>query len=117
MVTPGASCASWVDYSGPVVDATGSEQVAGITILNHPDSFRFPTYWHVRDYGLFAANPFGVHDFEAKKEKGAGNHILPQGESLTFKYRVIFHKGPGDPGQIKHVFSQYSADAKSATTR
>jgi len=22
--------------------------------------------WHVRDYGLFAANPFCVHDFEKK---------------------------------------------------
>ena len=109
--------ASWVDYSGPVVDATGSEQVAGITILNHPDSYRFPTHWHVRDYGLFAANPFGVHDFEPNQEKGAGNHTLPRGANLTFKYRVIFHKGPGDSDQIKQAFSQYAADAKTAPAR
>ncbi len=50
--------AAWVDYSGPV-----DGQTVGIAILNHPQSLRYPTYWHVRTYGLFAANPFGVHDF------------------------------------------------------
>ena len=38
-------------------------KTVGVAILNHPDSFRFPTTWHVRTYGLFAANPFGWHDF------------------------------------------------------
>ncbi|MHC5544912.1 DUF6807 domain-containing protein, partial [Singulisphaera rosea] len=47
----------WVDYPGPVVG-----QTLGIAIMNHPESFRFPTTWHVRTYGLFAANPFGWHD-------------------------------------------------------
>ena len=50
--------APWVDYSG-MVDG----QRLGIAILNHPSSFRFPTHWHVRTYGLFAANPFGLRDF------------------------------------------------------
>ena len=50
--------APWVDYSGIVGDAGR----VGVAILNHPSSFRFPTYWHVRTYGLFAANPFGLHD-------------------------------------------------------
>ena len=52
----------WVDYVGPVEGET-----VGVAILNHPDSFRYPTTWHVRDYGLFAANPFGWHDFGMKK--------------------------------------------------
>ena len=51
----------WVDYTGPVEGKT-----VGVAILNHPDSFRFPTTWHVRTYGLFAANPFGWHDFGMK---------------------------------------------------
>src|SRR5690606_24989744 len=79
--------ASWVDYCGPV-----DGEVVGIAILNHPESFRYPTHWHVRTYGLFAANPFGIHDFTGAAA-GAGNLELAAGESITLRYRVIFHKG------------------------
>lgn len=53
----------WVDYHGP---AQGDH--VGIAILNHPTSFRFPTHWHVRPYGLFAANPWGLSDFKGSKD-------------------------------------------------
>ncbi len=77
----------WVDYSGPVDGHT-----IGITILEHPESFGHPTPWHVRDYGLFAANPLGKHDFGLAKEATPTN--LKQGESIRFRYRVVLH--PGD---------------------
>lgn len=80
--------ATWCDYFGPVGDRT-----VGVAIFDHPGNPRYPTWWHVRDYGLFAANPFGVHDFE-KKEKGAGDLKIPAGQSVTFRYRFLFH--PGD---------------------
>ena len=55
--------AAWVDYHGPV----GPDEVqAGIAVLNHPSSFRFPTFWHVRTYGLLAANVFGLHNFKSR---------------------------------------------------
>jgi len=110
--------AAWVDYTGPVKHASGKEEILGIAILNHPSSFRFPTYWHVRPYGLFAANPFGVHDFEGQKSpEGAGNYTLPKGQSLTFRYRVIFHKvGANDEG-IKRAFEEYAPTAKQAALR
>jgi hypothetical protein len=104
--------ASWVDYSGPMKDAEGKEHLAGIAILNHPSSFRFPTYWHVRTYGLFAANPFGIRDFEGRgAEEGAGNHTLKPGERMILKYRVIFHAGMGEAEQFKKAFDEYAADA------
>jgi hypothetical protein len=109
--------ASWVDYTGPVTHASGKEEILGIAILNHPASFRYPTYWHVRPYGLFAPNPFGVHDFEEKSPQGAGNHTLPQGQSITFKYRVIFHKGGMDEAQIKRAFDEYAGEAKQAALK
>ena len=93
----------WVDYHGP---AQGDH--VGIAILNHPSSFRFPSYWHVRPYGLFAANPFGVHDFVKGSKEGAGAHEMSQGEKFTLRYRVIFHKGDEKEGKIAEAFQKYS---------
>ncbi|HYW77971.1 MAG TPA: PmoA family protein [Thermoguttaceae bacterium] len=98
--------AAWVDYHGPV-----DSETVGIAILNHPSSFRFPTYWHVRTYGLFAANPFGVHDFEGNKEAD-GSHTLEPGETMTFRYRVLLHRGDEKEGQVSQAFSDYSKQAK-----
>ena len=79
---------AWMNYHGLLND-----KKVGIAILNHPSSFRFPTYWHVRNYGLFAANPFGIHDFERLQDDKTGEHILSAGESFTLRYRVLFHNG------------------------
>jgi methane monooxygenase PmoA-like len=95
--------ATWVDYHGPV-----DGEPLGIAVLNHPSSFRYPTRWHVRTYGLFAANPWGVKDFTGGKETG-GEYTLPKGESLTLRYRVIFHKGDEKQAKIAEAFKQYSA--------
>jgi hypothetical protein len=94
--------AAWVDYYGPVEGET-----AGIAILNHPTSFRFPSYWHVRTYGLFAANPFGLNEFTHGATKG--DYTLPPGETLKLRYRVLLHKGDEKAG---HVADEYAAFAK-----
>jgi hypothetical protein len=93
--------AAWVDYHGPVDDET-----VGIAILNHPSSFGYPTHWHVRGYGLFAANPFGLHDFTYGKQKG--EYTLPAGETLTFRYRVLLHSGDEKSGRVAEAFEQYA---------
>ena len=80
----------------------------GIAILNHPSSFRYPTHWHVRTYGFFAANPFGLHDFNPARKEGAGNHEMKQGDKFTLRYRVIFHKGDEKEGKIADAFQKYS---------
>lgn len=90
----------WVDYTGPV-----EGQTVGVAILNHPDSFRYPTTWHVRDYGLFAANPFGWTDFKMKK---SGAYTIPQGESIRFGYRVVLHKGDTPSANVPDAFQAYA---------
>lgn len=94
----------WVDYYGPI----GGETL-GIAILNHPTSFRYPTHWHVRTYGLFAANPFGLHDFYNDKAKD-GSHWIKPGESMTLRYRVVFHSGDAANGNIAERFNAYAKE-------
>ncbi len=91
----------WVDYHGPVAGET-----VGVTMMNHPSSFRFPTYWHVRTYGLFTANPFGLSAFT--KGKKNGEHTIPEGESITLRYRFYFHKGDEKKAGVCEQFKLYS---------
>lgn len=93
--------ASWVDYYGKV-----DGQAVGIAFLNHPESFRYPTRWHVRDYGLFAANPFGLRDFVGKQDVD-GSYTLDQGDSLALRYRIVFHTGDTKEAKVAEMFEQY----------
>ena len=92
--------AEWVDYHGPV----DGEQL-GIAILNHPSSYAFPTRWHVRTYGLFAANPFAGKAFELDK---SGAHRLEPGDSLKLRYRIVLHRGDEKTAGIQKRFDAYA---------
>jgi hypothetical protein len=94
--------AEWCDYYGPVEGKT-----VGIAIFDHPQNPRHPTWWHVRDYGLFAANPFGQHDFESLPDKTAGNLIVPAGQSVTFRYRFYLHEGDDQKAKVAEKYKQY----------
>jgi hypothetical protein len=95
----------WVDYTGPI-----EGKAVGIAILNHPESFRYPTTWHVRDYGLFAANPFGWHDFGRSE---SGDYTVPSGGSISFRYRVILHMGDTASASLPAAFKGYSKPPKA----
>lgn len=94
--------ADWVDYYGPV-----NGRVVGIAIFDHPQNTPHPTWWHVRDYGLFAANPFGLHDFE-KKPAGTGAMTIAAGKSVTFRYRFLFHNGNEQAGRVAEHYLEYT---------
>ena len=96
--------AEWVDYHGPV-----EGEHLGIAILNHPSSFRFPTPWHVRTYGLFTANPFGLKSLKQSNESGSTD--LAKGESLIQRYRVIFHVGDEKTAGIQAAFDAYAKES------
>jgi hypothetical protein len=95
--------AAWVDYSGQV-----QGEKLGIAILNHPSSFRYPSRWHVRSYGLFAANPWGLGDFSGGKEHS--EYVMKKGEALSLRYRVIFHKGDEKEGKIAEAFATFAKE-------
>jgi hypothetical protein len=94
--------APWVDYAGEIA----GEKV-GVAILDHPGNPRHPTYWHSRSYGLFAANIFGVHDFENDKSKD-GSLTLDPGGSLRLRYRVVIHPGDAQTAGIEQLFRDYA---------
>ncbi len=94
--------ANWCDYYGPVDGKT-----VGIAIFDHPDNPRHPTWWHVRDYGLFAANPFGQHDFEKLSDKSAGNLVVPAGKTVTFRYRFYLHEGNEQEAGVAAEYEAY----------
>lgn len=87
-----ADAAPWVDYAGEV-----DQKKVGVSVMNHPSSFRYPTTWHVRAYGLFAANPWLIK----------GENTLPKGESLLLRYRVYVHEGNAVQGKVADVFEGY----------
>ncbi len=95
--------AKWVDYYGPVND-----QTVGVAIFDHPANPRHPTWWHVRNYGLFAANPFGVHNFE-RKDKGVGDYTVTEGASVTWKYRFFMHEGDTSSADVEGHYHRYQS--------
>jgi hypothetical protein len=97
--------ARWVDYTGPVDGET-----VGIAILSHPKSFRPKTRWHVRGYGLFAANPFGHKDFPKPELAEQGAMTIQKGDGLMLRYRVLLHRGETDKAEIEEAFAEFAAN-------
>lgn len=94
--------AAWVDLSG-----TLDGQSVGICCFDHPANLRHPTMWHARDYGLFAANPFGLHDFSGAP-KDAGRVELAAGEDLTLRHRWILHAGDAEAARVAERYAAWA---------
>ena len=78
---------------GKWVMLTGKKDGKDITIgmFDHPANIGYPTYWHARGYGLFAANPLGRKIFSNGKEEL--NFSLQPHQSVAFRYRIVIHSG------------------------
>jgi len=103
--------AAWVDYWAPVQDKT-----VGIAIFDHPSNPRHPTRWHVRTYGLFAANPFGLHHFD-KQAGVSGDLKISSGGHVTFRYRFVFHAGDDQQAGIATLYKAYCDSQSGATAQ
>ena len=94
--------AHWVDYHGQV-----DGEHLGIAFLNHPSSFRHPTRWHVREYGLFTANAFGPKSLDPTAP--SGTFVLKSGQSVELRHRIVFHKGDEQAANIAAAYQAYAA--------
>jgi hypothetical protein len=94
--------ADWVHYFGTVED-----KPAGIAFLSHPSNpskGNEKAWWHARDYGLISANPFAP-----EKIQGDGGRTIPKGQSLGFRYQIIFHSYDNhEAAKIEERFAQYA---------
>lgn len=86
--------AHWCDYYGPVDGV-----MVGIAVFDYPTNLRYPTWWHIRNYGLFSANFFGLSDFTGDK-KISGTYILPAYQEMKLFYRIYVHQGDTRNGNV-----------------
>lgn len=99
--------APWVDYSGSATDPAGVARNVGVAIFDHPRNPFYPTHWHVRGYGLFAANPFGLADYGSGYRR-RGDWTLAAGERATFRYRVLWHAGDAAAARVGERFPDWA---------
>jgi 6-phosphogluconolactonase (cycloisomerase 2 family) len=62
-----------------------------VIMIDHSKNIGYPTNWHARGYGLFAANPLGDKIFTNGKSER--NLSLQPNQSVTFRYRIIIASG------------------------
>jgi len=101
--------AEWCDLSGPV---NGTPH--GVAVLDHPKNPRHPATWHAREYGLLAANIFGLHDYDKNVKKGTGDFTIEPGKTVTFRYRVVVHTGDAKGAKLDEKFRDFAAEVVSA---
>ena len=91
----------WAMLTGSV-----SNEPITLAMLDHPGNVGFPTYWHARGYGLFAANNLGQKVMSGGKE--ALNFELAAGKSVTFRHQVLILNGTATPADMENYFAGFS---------
>lgn len=79
--------APWVKLTGKI-----NEEDLSVVLIDNPKNVGYPTYWHARGYGLFAANPLGASVMSSGKAPSM-NYTLPAGQSVTFRYKLLIQSG------------------------
>lgn len=91
----------WMKLSGEI-----NEEKVALVIIDHPSNAGYPTYWHARGYGLFAANTLGQKVFSNGENEL--NFTLEEGETVTFKYRLVVAHGPVSDEEIDRLADDYA---------
>jgi len=95
----------WVAIRGVVTDATGKHEVT-VAIFAHPKALNSPPYWHARDYGLFAANPFGRKAYDPKQETRITT--LGVGQSVQLRFRLAVYGGQVAKARLDQEFASFA---------
>lgn len=97
----------WCSLTGHT-PGPGEAHTVMVAILDHPLNPGYPTYWHARGYGLFAANPLGRSIFDPKQPPF--HYTLEKGQTATFRYRVLLISGEATPESLNHEADQFAAE-------
>jgi hypothetical protein len=95
----------WVMLRG----AIGQEKVT-VALLDHPQNPGYPTYWHARGYGLFAANPLGQKVFSNGREEL--KLTLEAKQSATFRHRILILSEEATADQMEAQHRRFVAEVK-----
>ena len=93
--------AKWMKLSSEI-----NGEPVSLVIIDNPENPGYPTYWHARGYGLFAANTLGQKALSEGKEEL--NFSLKKGESVTFKYRLVVAGEDVQDDQVNVLAAAYS---------
>jgi hypothetical protein len=87
-------------------------RTVGIAVFDAPTNFGHPVSWHIRAYGLYAANPFGLKAFGQNQD---GAHTWKKGETAEFNYRILIHAGDTKQAKIAEQYGLYVGAANVVT--
>ncbi len=94
----------WCDYSGEI-----DGKAVGIAVFDDPANAP-RSCWHVRAYGLMAANPFGREKSGFPAMKGRGDLVrLNPGEHLKLRYGILLHTGDVQSGKVADAYARFRA--------
>lgn len=91
----------WMALAGKV---EGEDVV--LLMVDHPENPGYPTYWHARGYGLFAANPLGQAALSGGKQ--TLNFALAPGQSASFRYLLRLLPGPFSKERAEQVAAAFA---------
>jgi hypothetical protein len=93
--------AKWMALAGTI-----NKKDVTLVLMDQPQNIGYPTYWHARSYGLFAANPLGQKAFTDGKEASL-NFSLQPNSSVTFTYRIEILDGKFNKEQLENEYQNF----------
>lgn len=90
--------ADWCAYQGKI-----DRHNVGVVLMPHPGNVR-PSWFHARDYGFVAANPFGRQAFTGGEKSRID---VPAGEDFKLRYGVFWYDAGDEEVDVTAVYDDY----------